>query len=189
MSLLITGILMFTLVHLFPAAMKSSRDALANRLGPGPYQGLFAAVILGSIVVIVFGWKMAVPSLSYKPVLPAGLVTSGLMLIAFVLFVASVLPTNVKRLIRHPQMTGTLIWSVTHLLSNGDSRSIALFGGLGLWSILEIVLCNRRDGEWQKPEAVAMKQDAICVIVGTGLFAATAYFHRWLFGVTVIPGL
>lgn len=187
MTLLIAGILMFTLAHLFPALAKPTRDRLASQLGDGPYQGLFALFILSSIIVIVFGWKAAQPVLLYMPLLKPGLATSALMLVAFVLFIASNLRTNVKRWIRHPQMTGTLIWSIAHLLANGDNRSIALFGSLAVWSIVEMLFCNRRDGPWQKPESVSLAKDAICVIIGAVLFAVFAYSHRWLFGVTVMP--
>ena len=188
MTLLIVGILMFTLGHLFPAIARPARDGLAAKLGAGPYQGVFSLFILASIVVIVFGWKSAQPSLVYMPVLQPGLVTTGLMLIASILFIASVMPTNLKRVVRHPQMTGTLVWSVTHLLANGDSRSVLLFGSLGAWSILEMLLCSRRDGAWQKPEPKPLAKDVVYVIVGAVLFAVFAYFHRWLFGVTVVPG-
>ena len=41
---------------------------------------------------------------------------------------------------------------MSHLLANGDGRSIVLFGGLGLWAVVAIVAINRRDGAWQKPE-------------------------------------
>lgn len=189
MALLVVGVLIFTLAHLFPAIMKTRRDSLAEQLGTSRYQGLFALVIVASIVIIVAGWKSAVPSAVYAPVVAPGLLTSGLMLVASILFVATVLPTNLKRWVRHPQMTATLIWSVTHLLANGDSRSVVLFGGLGLWSIAEIVFCNRRDGAWQKPAPVPRSKDAIYVVAGVILFAAFTYFHRGLFGVSVAPGV
>ena len=188
MTLLIVGILMFTLGHLFPAVARSARDGLAARLGAGPYQGVFSLFILTSIVVIVFGWKSAQPTLMFMPVLKPGLATSALMLVASILFIASVMPTNLKRVIRHPQMTGTLIWSIAHLLANGDSRSVLLFGSLGAWSILEMLLCSRRDGAWQKPEPMPLAKDVVYVIAGAVLFAVFAYSHRWLFGVTVVPG-
>ena len=189
MALLIVGILLFTLAHLFPALMKSTRDGLAKRLGSSRYQGVFALIIVTSIVIIVVGWQSTTPTLVYAPVLSSGLVTFGLMLVACILFIAVVLPTNIKRLLRHPQMTGTLIWSITHLLANGDSRSVMLFGSLGLWAIAEIVLCSKRDGAWQRPAAVPITRDAIYVVIGALLFAAFAYFHRALFGVSVVPGM
>ena len=188
MALLTAGVLLFAVAHLFPAIMKPARDSVAQRLGASRYQGLFALVIVASIVIIVVGWKSSVPAVVYAPVIAPGILASGLMLVASILFVASVLPTNVRRWVRHPQMTATLIWSVTHLLANGDSRSILLFGGLGLWSIAEMVFCNRRDGAWQKPVPVSGAKDAVFIVVGVVLFAVFTYFHRFLFGVSVAPG-
>ena len=189
MSLLIIGVLMFTLVHLIPAVMRPARDQWAERLGANRYQGLFALVIVGSIVVIVFGWKSAIPSPVYAPPLGPGIVTSTLILVASILFVASTPPTNIKRLIRHPQMVGTLIWSASHLLSNGDSRSLILFGGLGLWSIAEMVFCSKRDGKWQKPPTRGVGFDIASVVAGLLFFAIFAYFHPSLFGVAATVGL
>ena len=75
----------------------------------------------------------------------------------FILFFAAYPPTNVKRLLRHPQLTGVALWGVGHLLANGESRSIVLFGGLTLWAIAEIVVINRRDGARDKPAPVPAK--------------------------------
>ena len=37
---------------------------------------------------------------------------------------------NFKRLLRHPQLTGVLLWGVGHLFANGENRSLLLFGGM-----------------------------------------------------------
>ncbi len=42
------------------------RDAVANKLGKGPYRGLFSLLILTSLLLIVFGWKAATPSAVYS---------------------------------------------------------------------------------------------------------------------------
>ena len=189
MVLLIAGVAIFAVVHLFPAAVKTTRDNLAARLGNNPYRGLFSLLILGSIALMVAGWKSATPTLVYLPPLRPGIVTSALILIAFILFVASARPTNLRRVIRHPQMTGVIAWSIGHLLANGDSRSVVLFGGLGLWAIAEILLCNKRDGAWTRPQPVGLRADAIVAVIGLIAFAVIAYSHRWLFGVSVAPGL
>ncbi len=56
-----------------------------------------------------------------------------------------------SRIVRHPQLTGVSIWAFAHLMMNGDSRSIVLFGTMFIWAILSIAaLINRRDGEWVK---------------------------------------
>ena len=132
------------------------------------------------------GWKSATPSVVYEPPLSGGLITSVLILAAFILFVAASSGSNIKRLVRHPQMLSVILWSAAHLLANGDSRSVALFGGLGVWAVVEILLCNRRDGEWRKPDRVSAKIDVITVAIAGAAFGLFAYFHQALFGVA--PG-
>jgi uncharacterized membrane protein len=162
------------------------RGSLLAGLGENRYRGLFSLVIVASLVLIVLGWRAAAPAAIYAPPLDGGPVTSGLMLIAFVLFVAAQSGSNIKRFVRHPQMVSVILWSGTHLLANGDSRSIALFGGLGLWAIAEILLCNRRDGKWRKADRAATRVDVITVVIAGIGFALIGYFHQALFG--VMPG-
>ncbi len=186
MNLLIAGVVAWSVVHLFPAAAPSKRDRVVSRLGNNAYRGLFALLIVGSLVIIVIGWKSATPSAVYAPPLAGSPVVAGLMLIAFVLFVAAQARTNIKRLLRHPQLTGILAWSVAHLLANGDSRSVALFGGLGIWAVLEIALVNRRDGAWNKPASVSPIMDVRVVIIAAIAYAVFVYFHEMLFGVSAM---
>lgn len=186
MALLIFGLLLFTLVHLTPAAFRNLRDSLMARMGANPYRGLFSLVIVASLVLIVFGWRSATPSAVYTPPLAGGPITSALILVALILFVAAGSGSNIRRFVRHPQMVSVILWAGAHLLSNGDSRSIALFGGLGAWAVVEILLCNRRDGEWQKPDRVSPRIDAITVMIGIAAFGLIGYFHQALFGVA--PG-
>lgn len=183
MTLLIGGLLLFAFAHLFPSAMPMARKRLMDKLGSNPYRGLFSLLIIASIVLIVFGWKAATPTSVYAAPLQASPVVSALVFVAFVLFVASQSKTNIRRLVRHPQMAATLVWSAAHLFVNGDSRSLVLFGGLGAWAIIEMILCNRRDGAWEKPAPVAKSLDAITVVIGAAGFALIWYFHQTLFGV------
>ena len=186
MTLLIFGLLLFTLVHLLPAAFGAVRTSLVARLGENPYRGIFSLIIVASLVLIVLGWRSATPTAVYAPPLSGGAVTSVLVLTAFILFVAARSGSNVRRFVRHPQMLSVVLWSAAHLLANGDSRSIALFGGLGVWALVEIALCNRRDGEWRKPDRVSARVDVITVVIGAVAFALVGYFHQALFGVA--PG-
>ena len=186
MGLLIFGLLLFTLVHLLPAAFGTLRGSLINRLGENPYRGVFSLVIALSLVLIVLGWRSAAPTAVYAPPLHGGPMSSVLVLIAFILFVAARSGSNIKRVVRHPQMLAVILWSAAHLLTNGDTRSLVLFGALAAWAIAEIVLCNRRDGAWRKPDRVAAKVDVITVLIGSIAFALFGYFHQALFGVA--PG-
>ena len=70
MEMMIAGLAVWVLVHLFPSLMAPTRDRLAGRLG-GAYQGLFALTILGGLLLIIFGWRAATPEPIYWP--PAAL--------------------------------------------------------------------------------------------------------------------
>ncbi len=186
MALLITGLLLFCLVHLSPAVLVENRENLRQKLGENPYRGIFSLVILGSLVMIVFGWKATEPRSVYAAPLDANLFTSLLVLAGLVLFFASQANGNIKRYVRHPQMTGTILWGVAHLLTNGSNRAVLLFGGLTLWAAIEILTINRRDGRWERPGPAPIKGDVIPVVVGIVVFTGVAYFHRQLFGVPVL---
>jgi len=187
MTLLIAGVVLWSITHLFPAAVPGVRAGLAAKFGEGPYKGLFALDIIVALVLIVFGWKAAVPTVIYAPPLIGSPIPSVLLILAILLFVASALPNNLQRFVRHPQMTAILCWSAGHLLTNGDSRSVTLFGGFAIWALLEVILINKRDGAWEKPSAVPLLKDGIVVIVAAIVFATLVYFHASLFGVSPIP--
>lgn len=187
MLLLTAGIALWCVIHLLPSAAAAQRSTLVARLGEGPYRGIFSLLILTSLVLIVLGWKNASPTALYTPPLAAGPLVSLLVLLGFALFFVSKTQSHVKRIIRHPQMTGVFLWSGAHLLTNGDSRSVALFGSFALWSLLEIALINRRDGKrTQLPEATA-KGDVTALLLAVVAFALLGYLHLRLFGVAAIP--
>lgn len=187
MTLLIAGVVLWSVAHLFPAAAPGARANLVAKLGEKAYRGLFALDIILALVLIVFGWKAATPTPVYAPPLFGSPVPSIFLMIAILLFVTSRAPNNIKRFIRHPQLSAVLFWGIGHLLTNGDTRSLLLFGGLSIWAALQIVFINKRDGQWQKPDPVPFLKDAITVVVAATVFAGLLYFHESLFGFAPIP--
>ena len=183
MALFLAGITLFCIVHLFPAFAPASRENLAFKLGENEYKGIFSLLILLGLVLIVFGWRSTIPVAVYTPPVGPGLLPSAMVFVALVLFFASQMGGYFKRSLRHPQMIGTLIWATSHLLTNGDSRSLILFGSLAVWSVLEIVLCNRRDGPRTELPVAAVKFDVIAVVVGAAAWGLLGHFHVNLFGV------
>ena len=143
------------------------------------------ALLLAGIT-IVFGWKSSVPTAVYVPPLAPGLLPSLLVFIALVLFFSARFGGYLKRTLRHPQMAGTLLWAATHLLTNGDSRSLVLFGSFAVWALLEIILCNRRDGPRSELPAASARFDLIAVVIGGLAWAVLGHFHLKLFGVSPI---
>lgn len=187
MSLFLAGITIFCVVHLFKAAAPGTRNDLESKLGENAYKGIVSLLLVGSIVMIVFGWKSTVPTSIYTAPLMPGIVPSVLVLVALILFVASLIDGYIKRTLRHPQMIGTIIWAASHLLTNGDIRSLILFGTLGVWALLEIVLCNRRDGPRTELPDASGRSDLIAVVVGVVAFGILGHFHAQLFGVPALP--
>ena len=184
MSLLVLGVLLWAGTHLFPAVAEDARSRLIERWGPGKYRGLFAIFIVPSVALIIVGWKTATPVPVYRPPSLGPPLTGMVMAVALILFFSARARTNIKRAVRHPQLTGVLIWAVGHLLANGDSRSLVLFGGFGLWCIVQIVALNRRDGPWIRPDPVPRRMDAVPVGIGVVAYAILLWAHPWLFGVS-----
>jgi uncharacterized membrane protein len=185
MELLIAGLLIWSLVHLAPSLAAPLKQKLVTQLGENVYKLLFAVLIFASLALIIFGWRSTVASHLYQ--LPGFTRHIGmlLVLIAFILFGASNYPTRIKQFIRHPQMAAVIVWASAHLVLNGDSRSILLFGGLGLWAILEIVFINRRDGEWVKQPAPGWAMEARGLAISLVVFVVVVMLHPYMTGVAI----
>ncbi len=186
MSLLLIGLLVWSAVHFIPSLAQPVKAKWKDKLGNTGYQITFALVILLSLLMIIFGWRSTTPSLLYATTPFMAPVAKVLMFVSVALFVLSNMPTRVKQYIRHPQLTAVLVWSLAHLLTNGDTRSVVLFGGLGLWAILEVVAINRRDGEWKKPETPTWTKEAIGFGVSVVVYLVVALAHPYVSGVSIM---
>lgn len=187
MTLLAIGVSAFIGLHLIPYFATGFRARMQNRIGAGPYKGLFALLVLTSFAGIIMGWRSSEPMLAYEPPTWGFHVTPLFVLAGFILFFASQAPTNIKRIVRHPQMTGTFLWAIGHLLSNGEDRSVLLFGSLAAWSLVAIIGANRRDKIWQKPDKQPWFKDAITVLIGVFVYLVFMYFHEAVIGVRPFP--
>lgn len=179
------GVLLWSAAHLFPSLGVATRASWIERIGEGPYKGGFTLALVLALGLMILGWRGTSPGFVYAP--PSWGVTAALPLMALglLLFVASGVPTHIKRVLRHPQLTGVAIWSAAHLLANGEDRSLLLFGGLGLWAILEMLAINRRDGAWQKPKAVPLLAELRPLVAMVVVFAVLYFAHPYIAGVSI----
>jgi uncharacterized membrane protein len=184
---LVLGVVVWSAVHLFPSAGAGARARLVERLGQA-YQGVFALAILASVGLMVLGWRSTPPAFVYAPPAWGRVAANVLMFVALVLFAASGMTTNIKRVLRHPQLTGMATWSAAHLLANGDQRGLILFGGLGLWAIAAMLFINRRDGAWDKPEPEPMAGEWKPLAAAVVGFAVLYLLHPYMAGVSASPG-
>ena len=187
MGLLIIGVLLWIVVHLMPAIAPSLKESLVGGMGAKPYSGVFSLLIFSSLALIVFGWRSTPEELLY--VLPAGTKTVAFLLIciSFIVIGSAHHPSRIKRIFRHPMLTGVFIWAVAHLLVNGTTRALVLFGGLGIWALLEIVLINKRDGAYTKPDSPDFSEELKGTFISAGFLLFILFLHPYFAGVTPFP--
>ena len=65
-----------------------------------------------------------------------------------------------------------------------ETAAAAVIGSLAIWALLEIVLCNRRDGPRKELPSASLKGDVIAVVIGIVAFGVLGHFHVKLFGVS-----
>ncbi len=173
--LLILGIAVWIGAHAF------KRVAPERRAGMGDAgKGLVALLLLGSIVLMVIGYRSAGFVNVWFP--PAFMVhiANLLVLIGFWFFALSAIPGTMSARVRHKQLTGVKSWAVGHLLVNGDLASILLFGGMLGWAVYEVIIINKAEPEWERPANATVRDDAIAFGVGLVLYLVVAAIHTWL---------
>lgn len=179
MATLISGIVVFFGIHFLPSL--PLRDQLHAKLGESGYKGLFSLGALVGLVLIVLGFRAA----EFVPVwdpLPFGrnLAIFSMPVIA-ILVIASNMPNNIKRWVRHPMLIGITLWAAVHLLANGDLASSIIFASFLVFSILDIVLVEA-GGRGKTAEAVSPIWDLATVLAGLVLYALLFGFHHHFAG-------
>lgn len=186
MTFLIAGVLLWSLVHFIPSMGQPLKAGLIGKMGENGYKGAFTMAMFVALALIVIGWR-SIDQHTYLYTLPLWTRHLGmlLVLIAFLLFASSGQALRINQYLRHPQLTGMITWATAHLIMNGDSRSLVLFGGMGIWAILEIIFINRREGEWVKPEVAGWGKEIKVLLIGVVVFVVVAFAHPWLAGVAI----
>lgn len=151
MLLLILGVVLWSLVHMLRYIAPEFREKLGQKR-----RAIISLLVVLSLALMVVGYKAA----SYIPLWypPHFLVhvNNLLMIGAVYLFIASGARV---RIIRHPQLTAVKLWAVAHLLVNGDLASVILFGGMLAWAVVNVIMINRTQPNWEPPPPPPVKKE------------------------------
>ncbi|MCV2865330.1 NnrU family protein [Defluviimonas sp. WL0075] len=174
MDILILGLVLWVFSHLFKRLMPGLRARM------GAAGKLFVTVLsLAAIALMVIGYRGAEAEALYTPLPGMGHLNNLLMLISLYLMGVGHSRGVLSARIRHPMLSGVVLWAVAHLLVNGDLASVMLFGSLGVWAIAAMLLINAQE-RWQRPAPGSPRGDAINLGVTLVLYALIAGIHIWL---------
>lgn len=170
------GLLLWSGAHLFKRIAPDARARLGNAGRP-----LLALLLLASLVLMTLGYQQTSTAVWWGRQTAWVGVNNVLVYLGFYFIAGSQLGARVAGVIRHPQLTAVKLWAVAHLLVNGDSASLLLFGGLLLWAVLEVVIINKQDGKPQlsKPQPSLLREFA-AIAITLLIYGVAAYLHGLL---------
>ena len=188
MTVLILGLVLFLGVHSTRIVADGWRTATIARIGEKPWKGLFTLVSIASFALIVWGFGQARRSPVYLWEAPMGMrhVAGALLLVAFILLVATYVPRNsIKARLHHPMVLSVKVWALAHLLANGNLADVVLFGAFLIWAVFSFRAARQRDrAAGTVYLSGTASATAITVVVGIAAWAVFAFWaHGYLFGV------
>lgn len=176
MTLLILGLILWVGAHFFKRLAPNMRANMTQSMGRKS-NGIFALIIVVSLVLMVVGYRACENIYVYTPPVWGIHANNVMMVVAIVLFGMSATTGRLRGRMRHPMLTGVRVWALAHLLVNGDLASLVLFGTLTVWAMVQTALINHGEGTWDRPEPGAPKGDVRLVIISAVMFAIMVAVH------------
>ncbi|MBC8129218.1 MAG: NnrU family protein [Rhizobiaceae bacterium] len=191
MAVLIAGLILFIGVHSMRIVAEGGRTALLARFGEAKYKIAYGLLSLAGLILIGNGYERAYGEAGVFWTPPTATRHLALLLvpIGFVLVVASYVPTGrIKAAVGHPMILGIGFWAFAHLIANGATASVVLFGAFFFWAVFDYgasVSRDRRNGVVLQP--VGARGDGLAIVIGLGASLAFIFWlHLWLVGVSPI---
>lgn len=187
MTLLISGISLFIINHLSLGLAPGIKNGIISATSVKTWRTIFSIITFAAMLMIILGWRSTPVEYAYVAPFWTRHLTMLLMLFAFILFGAASGKTDIQRLVRHPMMTAVMVWAIAHLLANGETRSILLFGSFLIWIVLQMILVNKREGEWIKPEPAPKTRTLRNLIISLVLYVVFFSIHKYFTGISLMP--
>jgi uncharacterized membrane protein len=224
---LVASAVFFAVLHLGVSGTRL-RDGLVSKLGEGPYMGLFSLASAGGLAALAWTYSQAPRTTWWVAPGPMLHLTPALMAVSVwfvVLGLTTPSPTltlmdglleredaarGILRITRHPMLAGFALWSIWHLVINGDGASVVLFSSLAVVSVAGPPSIDRKRRRKHGPRwdvfaartsivpfaAIATGRNRLVGseipawqwLVAAGTYVALVAAHPVLFGVSAIPG-
>lgn len=180
MPSLVAGLLLLLMAQQIRARPARSATLIA-KYGWGSYWTGLGAVALAGLAFIAAGKAHAQYIYAWLPPAWLYVFVLPLMFAACVCLAAEFVPSNLRRLTRHPVLLGVVLWAVAHLIVNEDLASILMFGGFGLLALLEIGNSARLAASDKRP-VLPWLNESLPIAVGGLLFFFFNFLHPSFFG-------
>ncbi len=179
---LIFGNLLWADVHLFKRVLPDMRAKLNERLGEKGAKGLVTLLLVISLIMMIQGFRQMGWDMLYHP--PAWLrgIGSIFAFLGLLFFGAAHSKSRVRGLVRHPMLTGVVLWSVGHYMITGLTSGFILFTGMLIWAVTEIRLINRQEPDYTPYRDGTLKGDIRLIIITIIITAIVIAAHFWLLG-------
>lgn len=189
MVTLILGLVIFLGIHSISIIARSSRNAMAAKLGTAGWKGLYSLIALIGLYLIVVGYSAArmEPVVLYSPPFWMNHITMLLMVPVFPLVLAAYLPGRIKSTLKHPLLVAVKLWALSHLLANGTLADLLLFGTFLAWAVIDRISLKRRAPSPTPSAAPGRFNDLIAIVAGLALYVVFLMWgHVHLIGVSPI---
>ena len=168
MELMIGGCIGFMFVHLAVSGTPL-RAMLINMMGENAYLGTYSVLSLVTFGLMITGYgRLDHTDFVWQPSPVTYMATRVLVLVAMIFLILGSFtknPTAVKsesaldneitgilKVTRHPIQWGILLFSIAHILSNGDTTSLMFFGTVIAVSFLGMLAMDNRHGAENSPK-------------------------------------
>jgi uncharacterized membrane protein len=190
---LVAGLVIFFGVHSISIVARGWRERTIARIGPAAWKALYSVASIAGFLLIVGGYAQARldPVILYQPPVWLRHLTALLMLPVFPLLLAAYLPGRIKAAVKHPMLTATKAWALSHLLANGMLADVLLFGGFLAWAVIDRISAGQRPQMVVRGGPLPIRNDVIAIVGGLLIYALfIGWAHLRLFGVApmAVPG-
>ena len=139
MTSFVTGFIIFLISHSANIFFQNLKTILVKRVGLLLWKGIVSLLaILGFVLMVTHYQEAKSVSIDlWSPSIQILYLSYILNFFAIWLLVSAYIPRNfIKLKLKHPMILGVKTWAFAHLLVNGDTFSIFVFGITLAWAIL-----------------------------------------------------